>query len=220
MTGDGRNGRTHAAEGEHVTAREHIVHAAAESLLENGYAGASVRSIATRAGVAIGNMQYYFPTKQELLVEAWRYLTDRSVEELRSALNQLTDPLEMLEAGVASIWDSLRQLGDMQRAAFDLMLQAPRRERLRAYLPELFSRYHGVIEEQLDRLERDGRVRLIADREVLVPLILNTVLGFGLYYVVTGDDESCLRALSAFRTLAGSLVEPVLSVPDADGEDA
>jgi hypothetical protein len=27
--------------------------------------------------------------------------------------------------------------------------------------------------------------------------------------VVTRDDESCLKALSAFRQLAGSLVEPV-----------
>jgi AcrR family transcriptional regulator len=195
------------------SSRQHIVRAAAESLLENGYAGTSVRSIAARAGVAIGNLQYYFPTKQELLVEAWRYLTDRSVEELRSGLNQLTDPMEMLEAGVASIWESLRQLGDIQRAAFDLMLQAPRRERLRAYLPELFDRYRDVIGEQLDRLEKDGRVRLMVDRQVIVPLILNTVLGFGLYYVVTGDDDSCLRALSAFRHVAGSLIEPVTTTP-------
>ena len=41
-----------------------------------------------------------------------------------------------------------------------------------------------------------------------VPLVLNTVLGFGLYYVVTRDDESCVRALSAFRQLAGSVIEP------------
>jgi hypothetical protein len=46
-------------------------------------------------------------------------------------------------------------------------------------------------------------------RDVLVPLVLNTVLGFGLYYVVTRDDESCLRALSAFRQLAGSVIETV-----------
>jgi hypothetical protein len=50
---------------------------------------------------------------------------------------------------------------------------------------------------------------LTVPREVLVPLVLNTVLGFGLYYVVTRDDESCLRALSAFRQLAASLVEPL-----------
>ena len=191
-----------------ASAREQIVRAAAESLLENGYAGTSVRAIASRAGVAIGNLQYYFPTKSELLVEAWRYLTARSVEELRGACNQLNDPLEALELGVESIWDTLRRLGDMQLAAFDLLVQAPRTDRLRAYLPELFTRYREVIQEQIDRLEADGRVRLLVSREVLVPLVLNTVLGFGLYYVVTRDDESCVRALSAFRQLAGSLLEP------------
>ena len=191
-----------------ASAREQIVRAAAESLLEIGYAGTSVRAIASRAGVAIGNLQYYFPTKSELLVEAWRYLTARSVEELRAACNQLDDPLEALELGVESIWDTLRKLGDMQLAAFDLLVQAPRTDRLRAYLPELFTRYREVIQEQIDRLEADGRVRLLVDREVLVPLVLNTVLGFGLYYVVTRDDDSCLRALSAFRQLAGSLLAP------------
>jgi AcrR family transcriptional regulator len=190
-------------------ARDQIVRAAAESLLENGYAGTSVRAIASRAGVAIGNLQYYFPTKSELLVEAWRYLTARSVEELRAACNQLNDPLEALELGVESIWDTLRKLGDMQLAAFDLLVQAPRTDRLRAYLPELFTRYREVIQEQIDRLEADGRVRLLVEREVLVPLVLNTVLGFGLYYVVTRDDDSCVRALSAFRQLAGSLLKPV-----------
>jgi AcrR family transcriptional regulator len=191
-----------------ASAREQIVRAAAESLLENGYAGTSVRAIASRAGVAIGNLQYYFPTKSELLVEAWRYLTARSVDELRAACNQLDDPLEALELGVESIWDTLRKLGDMQLAAFDLLVQAPRTDRLRAYLPELFTRYREVIQEQIDRLEADGRVHLLVDREVLVPLVLNTVLGFGLYYVVTRDDDSCVRALSAFRQLAGSLLAP------------
>ncbi|TMC90056.1 MAG: TetR/AcrR family transcriptional regulator, partial [Chloroflexi bacterium] len=120
-----------------ITTRQQIIQAAADSLLESGYSGTSVRAIATRAGVAIGNLQYWFPTKSELLVEAWRYLTARSVEELRTVLNQLTDPLEVLEVGVESIWDSLRQLGDIQLAAFDLLVQAPRTERLQAYLPEL-----------------------------------------------------------------------------------
>ena len=192
-----------------ASAREQIVRAAAESLLENGYAGTSVRAIASRAGVAIGNLQYYFPTKSELLIEAWRHLTERSVEELRLSLNQLTDPIWLIESGIVSIWESLRRLGDIQLAAFDLLVQAPKQESLQAFLPELFARYRDVVSEQLDRLERDGRVRLKIEREVLVPLILNTVLGFGLYYVVTRDEESCLRALSAWRELASSVVEPV-----------
>ena len=182
--------------------------AAAESLLENGYAGTSVRSIASRAGVAIGNLQYYFPTKSELLIEAWRHLTERSVEELRTSLNQMTDPIWLIESGIVSIWESLRRLGDIQLAAFDLLVQAPKQESLQAFLPELFARYRDVVEEQLDRLERDGRVRLKIEREVLVPLILNTVLGFGLYYVVTRDEDSCLRALSATQVDSATMATP------------
>lgn len=194
---------------EHVSPRDVIVRAAADSLLEQGYAGTSVRVIAARAGVAIGNVQYYFPAKSDLLVEAWRHLTLSSVDELREVLNQLTDPLEVLEVGVETIWDALRRLGDVQLAAFDLLVQAPRAEPLQAYLPELFTRYREVIEEQLDRLDGDARIRLKLPRDVVVPLVLNTVLGFGLYYVVTRDDESCVKALSAFRDIAGSLVEPL-----------
>src|SRR2546430_1800644 len=147
------------------SSRDQIIGAAAESLLESGYSGTSVRSIASKAGVAIGNLQYWFPAKSELLVEAWRYLPATSVQELRRTLNQLIDPLEVLEVGVESLWDSLRRLGDVQLAAFDLLVQAPRTERLRAYLPELFTRYREVIQEQLDRLGDDGRIRLTMRRD-------------------------------------------------------
>lgn len=190
-----------------VTTREQIVRAAADSLLAEGYAATSMRAIAARAGMAVGNVQYHFPAKSDLLVEAWRDLTDRSVEELREALAQIGDPADLFQVGPDAIWAALRQLADIQLAAFDLLVQAPRRERLKAYLPELFDRYRLVVEEQLDRFEKSGRLRLTVEREVLVPLVLNTVLGFGLYYVVTGDDESCLRALGAFQQLAPALVE-------------
>ena len=40
------------------TTRDQIVRAAADALLEHGYAGATVRAIAHHAGVAIGNLQY------------------------------------------------------------------------------------------------------------------------------------------------------------------
>src|SRR2546428_9740127 len=84
--------------------RDQIIHAAADSLLENGYSGTSVRSIASKAGVAIGNLQYWFPTKSELLVEAWRAPTAEIVVGLRRTLNQLTDPLGGLQIGGQTPW--------------------------------------------------------------------------------------------------------------------
>ncbi|HEV2953298.1 MAG TPA: TetR/AcrR family transcriptional regulator [Candidatus Dormibacteraeota bacterium] len=204
MTGTGI-----AVRNESSTARDQIVRAAAEALLEHGYAGASVRAIAARAGVAIGNLQYYFPTKSGLLVETWRYLTSRSLGELRESLNRVSDPTTILLGGVDAIWDMLEKLADTQLAAFDLLIQAPKQSPLQAYLPELFARYRELIDEQLDRLESEGHVRFAVGRDVLVPLVLNTVLGFGLYYAVTRDAVSCRQALTSFRLLAATLIEPL-----------
>src|SRR5207237_450728 len=156
------------------SSRDQIIRAAAESLLESGYSGTSVRSIASKAGVAIGNLQYWFPTKSELLVEAWRYLTATSVEELRRTLNQLTDPLEVLEVGVESLWDSLRRLGDVQLAAFDLLVQAPRTERLRE--SEL-DRLAGLCSDALaERYESSLDVVIHFDPEVQPKLALAAAL--------------------------------------------
>jgi hypothetical protein len=47
--------------------RDQIIHAAAESLLENGYSGTSAEP-SPPAPAGDHNLQYWFPTKSELLV--------------------------------------------------------------------------------------------------------------------------------------------------------
>ncbi len=52
---------------------EEILEAAAVILIEEGYVALSMRAVAARAGITIGNLQYYFPTKDEL----WKALLMR-----------------------------------------------------------------------------------------------------------------------------------------------
>ena len=47
--------------------REAIEAAARRMLLDEGYAGVSLRRIATKLGMSVGNLQYYFPTKDDLV---------------------------------------------------------------------------------------------------------------------------------------------------------
>lgn len=47
--------------------REAIEAEARRMLLTEGYARVSVRTIATRLGISLGNLQYYFPTKDDLV---------------------------------------------------------------------------------------------------------------------------------------------------------
>ncbi len=46
---------------------EALLDVAAALLVEKGYSGLSFRSVASRAGVGIGNLQHYFPTRAALI---------------------------------------------------------------------------------------------------------------------------------------------------------
>lgn len=46
---------------------ESIIQASETLLIENGYHNFSMRKVAAKAGVSVGNLQYYFPSKDNLL---------------------------------------------------------------------------------------------------------------------------------------------------------
>lgn len=59
-----------------------ILDEATALLIEEGYAELSIRKIATRAGIRPGHLQYYFPTKQEVV----RALLERYLERATKGL--------------------------------------------------------------------------------------------------------------------------------------
>jgi TetR/AcrR family transcriptional regulator len=64
-------------------ASERILEAALETFSEMGFEGATTREIASRAGVTLGLLQYYFGAKPKL----WRAAVDRAFEDLRGGLD-------------------------------------------------------------------------------------------------------------------------------------
>jgi AcrR family transcriptional regulator len=47
--------------------RQHVLEAAADLLIESGYHNFSMRKVADAAGIRLGNLQYYFPSKEKLV---------------------------------------------------------------------------------------------------------------------------------------------------------
>lgn len=72
-----------------------IVRSTEELMLEQGYAAVTYRSVATRAGVTPGLVQYYFPVLDELFITVLRNGTDRVVDHLARTL-QAQQPLRAL----------------------------------------------------------------------------------------------------------------------------
>lgn len=79
--------------------RRALLRAAAECLVERGYAGTSVREICRRAGVSPGLLTHYFPGKTALIAEVYRDVADALAADLAGAVDAAgPDPAERLRA--------------------------------------------------------------------------------------------------------------------------
>lgn len=101
--------------------RQKIIDAGRELLIEKGYADFRLRDVADRAGLAIGNLPYHFPTKRDLIHAILDEASARHMETLRRAvasaatvlgqLNAVVDAgLELIEEAENSAWLSISVL--------------------------------------------------------------------------------------------------------------
>jgi AcrR family transcriptional regulator len=87
-----------------------ILEAARDILVEKGYPSLSMRQVATRVGMTVGNLSYYYPRREDLirdLLEAvidgyvvdWNRITDNQV---RSPAEQLVDMIRFVIGDLAT----------------------------------------------------------------------------------------------------------------------
>ena len=78
--------------------------------VRRGYAGTTVRDIADAAGLSVGLMFHYFPSKQALLEEHARNI-DAATASLARELSSAARPLEAFAAVAATVLESMRDAG-------------------------------------------------------------------------------------------------------------
>ncbi len=61
--------------------RAKIIGAARDLLIDSGYHNFSLRRVAQKAGISVGNLQYYFPTKQSLTTALLQDVIENYLEE-------------------------------------------------------------------------------------------------------------------------------------------
>ncbi|MCP3058823.1 TetR/AcrR family transcriptional regulator [Myxococcus sp. K38C18041901] len=66
---------------------ERILDAAMEVLVEEGYAGLALRGVAQRAGLSLGNLQYYFPTKQDVVRALLSRYLEAAIRHVRERMD-------------------------------------------------------------------------------------------------------------------------------------
>ncbi|MFF0453538.1 TetR/AcrR family transcriptional regulator [Nocardia africana] len=68
----------------------------ADVIAEDGIEGVSIRTLAGRAEVSIGTVQYYFSTKNDLLHRVWEYVRDEAARRFDAAAVAQLPPAQRL----------------------------------------------------------------------------------------------------------------------------
>jgi AcrR family transcriptional regulator len=87
--------------------RERILEGGRRAFVAGGFRGTSVPSIAAEAGVSVGLIYRYFPSKEELFLELCLSGTPAELEELAGYLAPIEDPVERLTVAIGSYFDAL-----------------------------------------------------------------------------------------------------------------
>lgn len=113
--------------------REQILEGGRRAFIAGGFRGTSVPSIAHEAGVSVGLIYRYFPSKEELFLELCLSGTPDELRDLAEHLSPIDDPVERLTVAIDSYFDAL-----FHAIGAPLVLQAlsaaPSDERIRATL--------------------------------------------------------------------------------------
>jgi AcrR family transcriptional regulator len=127
-----------------------IMRAAVEVMGEDGYEGASIRDMATRAGVSVAALYYHFPSKHDLLREFLDEALDVSLARIERRVARHPTPLAQLEEVVGTIiWSNLHD--DFARRAAQVVssehtrLRPPERAAIEVKRKALLDLVEGVV---------------------------------------------------------------------------
>ncbi|MCQ4087839.1 TetR/AcrR family transcriptional regulator [Saccharibacillus sp. JS10] len=134
-----------------------------------GYAKASMKEIAARAGVAQGLIGYHFGTKETLLVEVVReWMINRGMKAAFAQIDPTSTPQDMLQQGLQHVATFRKENPEWFTLLISLWSESVNNEKLAAELLSIYTQMKAGIMHVLDRLELPLQQQ---EKELLASLI-------------------------------------------------
>ncbi len=130
--------------------REQICRAAATVIAREGFAGSTMRMVAEEAGVSTGMLNHYFANRQDLLMQALVFVSERTQARYRRALEGIPPGVERLNALLDSALLSDAEMTETWRVWINAFGEAVRLPELRHTIEARMQSAHGIIDEALE----------------------------------------------------------------------
>jgi AcrR family transcriptional regulator len=164
--------------GDRTTRRNDIAHAARTLLRENDFTALQMRDVARLAGVGLGTVYTYFPTKEALFAALYAERLDQMLDDLTAQLSSTNDLEELFVAVATSYRDVYSEFGK----DLDILAVIGQRSQVdhqtRDHLVESSTR---LLAEARAILTRAG----IPDTELALALLWSTVTGLADHFTST-----------------------------------
>lgn len=140
-----------------------LIDLARSVLVDEGLDKFVLRTIATRAGMTVGNLQYYFPTRDDLLTAVIQAEFDRDLAAIHDVITHADGAVDEIARRLVHNW-----CGGGSSIFTVLALLAFHHERFRQLNREIYETFYAELgavirsaDPQADASEVAGRTRLI-----------------------------------------------------------
>ena len=142
--------------------RRALIRATAQIMIEEGYAAATSRRVAAKAGVKPALVHYYFPSMDELFLDVLRAGAEANLQRQRESLTD-AKPLQAL-------WDLNSATGSQLWMEF--MALANHRKAIRSEIADYAERYRDLEEAVLTLVLRANDV----DTQAFPPVVMSMIV--------------------------------------------
>ena len=143
---------------------EHILEQAAGVLTRDGYSRFSLRHVANAAGVTLGNLQYYFPTKSDLVEAMLGHVITGYIDEFNRLMAAVEGrPEEQLAAVLSNV---IRDLTSPRTTVLfpELWSMANHEPAVERYVEDMYESYRRIVAALIPRINpglTSAQVRLL-----------------------------------------------------------
>jgi AcrR family transcriptional regulator len=183
--------------------RQQILDTAKQMLLDGGVDAFVLRDVAERVGITHGNLQYYFRTKQDLMVAIFDQEIAKYTDSLQDAVAATTTRRGRLGAIIDA---GLKELRSPDTALWRMVMSmADHSPDMAALLKKENDLYQSVVVKELKQIAP----QLSAQRRRQIARIIQAILdGLGIQFVHEDPDSAEMRALeSEIKAAIVALVE-------------
>lgn len=106
--------------------RQAIINSAKEEFLEKGYKNASMRNIAKKANMTVGNLYRYFPSKEDIN----RLIVGDTLNEINEIIRNITSDSVSMETRVFNIKADVNELSDVMNQLADRLVDVYQKHKI------------------------------------------------------------------------------------------